>query len=91
MGWKENKQKHKEFVNKVTDLLMGVSTGKYILIDGKDLPEYYVENMLFTKYGWKKDRDYRMKQVSKRKNKYHFKVFCYNTITNIDINLMIGE
>ena len=67
MGWKENKQKHKEFVDKVADLLIGVSTGKYILLKDKDLPEYYIENMLLTKYGWKKDRDYQMKRISKRK------------------------
>lgn len=91
MGWKENKQKHKEFVDKVADLLMGISTGKYILLKDKDLPEYYIENMLLTKYGWKRDKDYQIKRISKRKNKYHFKVLCYNTIDNIDINLTIGE
>ncbi len=90
MGWKENKQKHEKFVNKVTDLLMGISTGKYVLLNDKDLPEYYIENMLFTKYGWKKDKDYQMKLISKRKNNYHFKV-CYNKINvdNIDFSFTI--
>lgn len=91
MGWKENKQKHKEFVDKVADLLIGISTGKYILLKDKDVPAYYVENLLLTKYGWRKDKDYQMRQVSKRKNKYHFRIIPYDVIENIDIEMDISE
>ena len=91
MGWKENKQKHKEFVDKVADLLTGISTGDYILLKDKDVPVYYVENILLMKYGWKRDKDYQMKQISKRKNKYHFRVVPYDIIENIDIKIVIEE
>lgn len=93
MGWKENKKKHNEFVTKVKDLLMNEAS-RYVFVkngDYRKLAALQVEYLMTYKYGWHKDEDYIMKMVSRRKNKYHFRVMPYSIVENIDINIVIEE
>ena len=90
MGWKENKKKHDDYVDFVTKVL----TGEYTLVrtdgDYSHFLKQYLKSYLKEKYNWD-EKDYDIKKVSKRKNKYHFIIYPYDIIENIDIKIQVEE
>jgi len=87
MGWKENKKKHDDYVNFVTKVL----SGYYQICTIEDYLKKEIEDYLKKKYKWKYPRNYDMKLISKRKNKYHFRIIPYDIIEDIDIRIDISR
>lgn len=86
MGWKENIQKHNDYVDFVAKCL----TGYYEIIKEEDRVQKEIVHYLKRKYNWEYPKDYEMKLVSKRKRRYHFRIVPYDIIENIEIKVDVN-
>lgn len=74
MRCKENKQKNKEFVDKLVEKNIREYLKYRFVLDDSEYSEYAI------------------KRISKRKNKYHYKVFPYYCIiSEIDFKITVED
>ena len=93
MKKKSNKQKHQEYVDFVTDILTGISNGKYTVIqEGSEDEKEYWRNFLL-----EKAREYLIKE-GKEDYTYHMEVvgksvrcMSYKALEDIEIQMELTD